>query len=440
MLSESAKTIATLRFPFSAGRADLELVEKLQIVHHELVDVDRPLAVPLSLLLDKRGELAVFYQGRLRVEQLRADVALLARDGQARLRASLPFPGRWSAEPAPFRPLRIAAGLLDSDRLADAISYVEAHRVRIESDPEFARLLARMGRLLRKNGDAPRAIGYFRKALEIDPDLAVDRVNLAIMCAEQDQLTFAESLLRQEITRHPENGLAHLNLGATLAQQGQFAEAVTAYEEAVRLNPDNALARLNLGVAQEQLGQRTEAAASLRQAIVLDNQLAEAHSRLGQIWKREGRIAEATAQLRAAVELRPTAVPDRYQLALLLQSSGAAGEARSQYRELLRLDSNHVGALNNLAWLLSTHPDSAIRDGAEAVTWARRAVEKSNREHPSILATLAAAYAEAGDFAKAVAVAEESHALAAQQQNAQLAAELEKRLTRYRNGQPLRSR
>jgi hypothetical protein len=54
--------------------------------------------------------------------------------------------------------------------------------------------------------------------------------------------------------------------------------------------------------------------------------------------------------------------------------------------------------LDELAWLLATYPDSKSRDGSDAVRLAERACVLTERRIPALLDTLAAAYAEAGDF------------------------------------------
>lgn len=87
---------------------------------------------------------------------------------------------------------------------------------------------------------------------------------------------------------------------------------------------------------------------------------------------------------------------------LAYQLQGNVNQAIADYTEAIRLDGGDVRALNNLAWLLATYPDSTVRDGAEAMRLATRACELSNWESAAALSTLAAAYAEAGDFAKAV--------------------------------------
>ena len=57
--------------------------------------------------------------------------------------------------------------------------------------------------------------------------------------------------------------------------------------------------------------------------------------------------------------------------------------------------------LDKLAWLLATYPDAKSRDGAEAVQLAERGCALTDRRIPALLDTLAVAYAEAGDFARA---------------------------------------
>jgi tetratricopeptide (TPR) repeat protein len=71
-------------------------------------------------------------------------------------------------------------------------------------------------------------------------------------------------------------------------------------------------------------------------------------------------------------------------------------------REALRLQPQLASAHNNLAWLLATCPVDAFRNGHEAVEHATLACEATNWSNSSNLGTLAAAYAEAGDFGQAL--------------------------------------
>ena len=57
---------------------------------------------------------------------------------------------------------------------------------------------------------------------------------------------------------------------------------------------------------------------------------------------------------------------------------------------------------NNLAWLAATSPRQEFRDGKKAVEYARKACELTNWKEPGNLDTLAAAYAQSGDFQEAI--------------------------------------
>ena len=91
--------------------------------------------------------------------------------------------------------------------------------------------------------------------------------------------------------------------------------------------------------------------------------------------------------------------------------------------------------LNKLAWLLATCDDPKVRDGAGAVKFAEQAVAKTERKNPVNLETLAAAYAEAGQFEKAVNAENEAIALL---QNEEQKTDFATRLKLYESNSPYR--
>ena len=107
------------------------------------------------------------------------------------------------------------------------------------------------------------------------------------------------------------------------------------------------------------------------------------------------------------------------------------------YQESLRLQPDQASLLNNLAWIRATHPDARLRDGAGAVSAAQRAVELSHGD-PAMMDTLAAAYAEAGRFADALATARKALALVGKQNDEAAASGLRARIALYTAGQPYR--
>jgi hypothetical protein len=110
--------------------------------------------------------------------------------------------------------------------------------------------------------------------------------------------------------------------------------------------------------------------------------------------------------------------------------------AIERFREAVAREPNSSLALNNLACLLATAPDPALRDGPEAVRLAERACALTQYRNTSTISTLAAAYAEAGRFEEAVAATEKACAMAAQKGERGLLAGNRQMLEYYRNNRP----
>ena len=117
-----------------------------------------------------------------------------------------------------------------------------------------------------------------------------------------------------------------------------------------------------------------------------------------------------------------------------LMKEGRVTEALESYTVAVEEDDSNVVVLNNLAWQLAAHPDVAVRDGKQAVRWAEKAAELTKHQDPAVLDTLAAAYAQAGQFRRAVAVAVKALDLAKRGRNRPLEEGLNKSLARYRVG------
>ncbi|MGB8225830.1 MAG: hypothetical protein WCE45_03030 [Sedimentisphaerales bacterium] len=92
--------------------------------------------------------------------------------------------------------------------------------------------------------------------------------------------------------------------------------------------------------------------------------------------------------------------------------------------------------MNNLAWILATSDKTAVRNPDKAVNLARRACELTNYKNPFYLDTLGAAFAAAGNFSRAVEIAQKAIGLCQSGQRGSLKKEIENRLTLYMAGKP----
>ncbi len=121
----------------------------------------------------------------------------------------------------------------------------------------------------------------------------------------------------------------------------------------------------------------------------------------------------------------------------LLQLDRGA-EGRAQYEAAIEAAPDDITLLNNLAWLLATHPDATIRDGEKAVIWAERAARATQLKQPGVLDTLAASYAEAGAYDRALKAVSRAAELAKAAGHTQLVEKLKEREALYADRQPYR--
>ncbi len=80
-------------------------------------------------------------------------------------------------------------------------------------------------------------------------------------------------------------------------------------------------------------------------------------------------------------------------------------KAIADYERIIKLDPpypKNIIVFNNLAYLLATSADDKLRDGKRAVELAEKAKQLEPTPTPDLLDTLAAAFAEAGDFDQAI--------------------------------------
>lgn len=179
-------------------------------------------------------------------------------------------------------------------------------------------------------------------------------------------------------------------------------------------------------------------------AVTSNNQTAHQNLAVA-LWDR-GKIAESRIHSRAADIIHaqttlkdyPFDISTRDDLGVLLIRSGDAAGAIQQWDVNLQIDPNDGNALNNLAWVLATYPADNVRNGKRAVELAEKAIALPGGEAPIVSRTLAAAYAEVGDFSKAITTAQRAVESAAAAQNTSLVETLRHELSLYETGKPNR--
>lgn len=173
-------------------------------------------------------------------------------------------------------------------------------------------------------------------------------------------------------------------------------------------------------------------------ALVVTGGSALAHFHVGTGLGELEQFPEAKEHFQAAVRTDPTYAPPYYSLGLIAEAEGQPAQAITNYQRVIQLRPDWPPGPNQLAWLLATHPLAEVRNGAEAVRWAQRACELAGGQEPHFLATLDAAYAEAGRFDDAIRTATQGRDLALAAGDRKLAAEADARLALYARKQAFR--
>jgi len=185
-------------------------------------------------------------------------------------------------------------------------------------------------------------------------------------------------------------------------------------------------------------GRLDDAIVHFRQAIQLRPDFPDAHYNLGIALFQKEDLDGAIAEWRTTLSIHPYDAGAHTSLGNALVQKGLLREAADHYEKALQSEPNSILPLNNLAWVMSTGPDDSLRNNEIAVRLATKANQLSKENNPVFIRTLAAAYAQAGQFEKAIETARR----AAEQANAQgvhdLAIQIQEDVDLYRRRTPLR--
>ncbi len=260
-----------------------------------------------------------------------------------------------------------------------------------------------------------------------------------------------ETLWHDVAIKSPQNGRGLMAYGIQLLNKGDNTGALDYFHRAQRLTPRYYELLINLAVAENATGQSAAAEQHFKEALRIAPSYPDSYIYYARYLLAHSRGDEARPLLRRALELSPSDLTARD----LLQETGTGAaathtkegdallremkfrEAIAEYEAALEIAPQFVPALNNFAWLLSTCPNASLRNGTKALELASRANQAARGQSPVYLRTLAAAYAENGDFPIANETAQRAWELARSQQNAVLASSLKKDGARYRKNLPL---
>src|SRR5262249_8039873 len=259
----------------------------------------------------------------------------------------------------------------------------------------------RLADVFRAKGDLGGAIGAYRKAIKVQPDLGYHRPTLASYCLHLADalrtrgdlkgagaaLARAITIYRKAIDHDPKNSDNYYSLGKGLleAKGEPVNDILAAYRKVLELYPRVAIVHCGLGMALWGKGDKPGALRAIRWALYLDPNCVPAHTFL--VTNLPGGDVEAIASYEKLIELEPTPWPPHFNnLAQALRTKGYLDRAIAVYRKgIQRLEDAgranpalKAHALNRYSLYEGLAPAlQAIGDPTEAIPFYRKLIERT---------------------------------------------------------------
>ena len=467
--NEPAKKLTELGVDFESGTASEAMIEIVQMVHDSVYDHYQRIPVPTSLLINENGELVGIYKGGVSVQRIVEDVKRYKNpDADSRL----PHAGRWIGRLGTHKIATLATQLWDTGFTAEALRFTDriatysqaeslrsrvsmAHRLKLASQPaeamkqlQFAHKIEpqdpevnlQMGILFAEFGQLPNAAQHFSVALRHTstprPEI---HANFGNVLRRLNRNTDAESQLRRAIELDENLATAFHGLGLLQASKARYSEALANLGRAVNLEEHNASFRINYALALAGAKQFSKAIGELDVVLSADPKSLTAWIYKGEIYSQANQGDKAMHAFRQVLMMQPKATRVWMRLGQLQEQHGKLVDALKSYESLTSLSPNDHRGPTRIAWILATAPNENIRDGERALKLAQQAASRTKQKDPVVLDVLAAAYAENGNYEKAVQTCQQAISLLRQAVDRPLREEISRHHDIYASKRPFRS-
>ncbi len=258
------------------------------------------------------------------------------------------------------------------ERLGALDAAVNAFRAAEQARPGFRKASNNLILALVKSGKGAEAVQRARAFVNEAPTDPDRYFTLGLALSDQDAAQAIEAF-RRALDLAPDHALARYNLALVLNRSDRQAEAIAELHR-VLATDQRAEAFYTLGVIYWHQGDTSRAADALRAALNTQPDYADAYAALGGVLRSEGDLAGAARMLKRAVELRPDLPESHYTLAQVLDAKGEAARARAERQQAEQL--RRRGELEQEAGVWTTVGTQKLDagDATAAVDCFRRAI------------------------------------------------------------------
>ncbi|MDQ3818184.1 MAG: tetratricopeptide repeat protein [Acidobacteriota bacterium] len=210
--------------------------------------------------------------------------------------------------------------------------------------------------------DCERALPYFKKATDADPNYAEAWAQTGFCNGMLGRHAEALKASRQAILLRPDSPESYSNMGSAFAYLGQFKDSVDAYRQAIRLDPNNPDTYFALGITYSKMGRTEDEVQAYKRAIQLRPDFIAAHEKLASAYFRLNRLNEAIAAYKQVTLLKPGDAVAFDNLGVAYLKLMKYTDAVEAFKQAIRLKPDYVRAYYNLglAYLSLNDRDSAL--------------------------------------------------------------------------------
>lgn len=397
------------------------LEEAEQALRDNKID-DALAALDAALADDPDNAAAHFWRGRLRAGKGEFEKALPDLNAAIRLK---PTADAYTHRGYVFQKQRQF-----DDALAD---FNQALRL----DPQNYLALFLRGLVLGDSGSTKSSLNDLDAALAIQPDSKEALQARGQVHVLRKELDAAQADFERCIQLDPRDPIGHTGRGGVNYLKGEFKEAVEDYSQAVDLLPNDPQPLAQRGYAYAGAGDMDKALADFNSALKISAKDVPALLGRAEIYRTKKDWGNSLKDYQTILAGAPGDFRALLGSASALYGSGDLEKALGAYGELMQRYPTEAQPFNDCAWLLATGTKDSVRNGQRAVELASQACELTAYQNAGYLDTLAAAFAEKGEFENAVKWQEEA-VKAASQEPPDIQADIKSRIDLYKQNKPYR--